>query len=99
MPNAGIHGTRSTNWKSAEFGSNRIHSASVTANEAIESASAAQRITPLRRPSPFGMSSRRMAPASGKAHESVSITLRVGSLSPEVIADDQNHADENRARV
>src|SRR5262245_33480478 len=73
MPNAGIHGARSTNWNSAEDESNPAHSASVIPNEASETASASHRMRPSRRPSALPMSSRSSAPASGSAQETVSI--------------------------
>src|SRR5688572_1730408 len=73
MPNAGIHGARSTNWNSAEDASNPAHNARVTPNEASETASASQRMKQSRRPSALPMSSRSSAPASGSAQERVSI--------------------------
>ncbi len=36
MPNAGIHGTRSTSWKSAEVPSKTAHTATVNANTSSE---------------------------------------------------------------
>src|SRR5690349_13990788 len=74
MPNAGIHGTRSTIWNSADEESKRDQMTSVTANAASDRTSASQRIAPLRLPSRLGMSSSRIAPASGNAQDKVSIT-------------------------
>src|SRR5687767_9431054 len=71
MPNAGIQGTRSTNWNSADAGSNQIHNPIVTAKVAIATASASQRTSPLRRPSALPTSSSRTAPTSGTIQESV----------------------------
>src|SRR6187455_2668957 len=95
MPNAGIHATRSTNWNSADAELNPAHSASVTPKVASENASASQRIRPLRRPSALPTNSNTMAPTSGNAQESVSIF----SLSPEVVTQDHDHADEQRSCV
>src|SRR5688572_30259730 len=72
MPNAGIQGTRSTSWKSACVASNDHQMASVTANATRDSPSAIALTAPSRRPSALGMSSRRMAAASGTTQESVS---------------------------
>src|SRR5262245_5740150 len=77
MPNAGIHGARSTNWNSADDESNPAHSARVIPNEASATANASQRMRPSRRPSALPMSSRSSAPASGSAQETVSIRNRL----------------------
>src|SRR5690242_12970196 len=95
MPNAGIHGMRSMNWNSEDVVSKRSHKATVTANPRIEIASASQRMTPSRRPSLFGISSRSRAPASGRTHESVSMP----GLSPQVVAEDQDDPDEERPGI
>ena len=50
MPKAGIHGTRSTNWKSADEPSKARHTASVSANTTSEMPSAMLRTRPSRSP-------------------------------------------------
>src|SRR5262245_14010379 len=100
MPKAGIHGTRSTNWKSAEAVSKPAQIASVTANTASETARASQRSRPSRRPPGLPTTTSTMAPASGNAHESVRSGKAIGwSLSPEVVAEHQDDAAEQRAGV
>src|SRR6185503_16903617 len=71
MPNAGIHGTRSTNWNSAETGSKYHQRSSVRAKAPIEMASESQRTIALRLPSRFGISRSSTAPASGTSQERV----------------------------
>src|SRR6185369_12318003 len=94
MPNAGIHGSRSTIWNSADVESKRAQMTSVTANTASDRTSASQRIALLRLPSRFGMSSSRIAPARGNAHE------RVSNMSqPQVVGEDGDDTDKQRAGV
>src|SRR6185369_11451643 len=94
MPNAGIHGTRSTIWNSADVGSKRAQMTSVTANAASDKSSASQRIELLRLPSRFGMSSSRIAPARGNAQDKVS-----NMSQPQVVSEDGDDPDKQRAGV
>src|SRR5688572_15865856 len=94
MPNAGIHGTRSTIWKSADEESKRSQMASVTAKTASDMTSASQRIALSRLPSLLGTSRSRIAPARGNAQD------RVSNMSqPQVVGEDGDDADEYRAGV
>src|SRR5688572_18049319 len=95
MPNAGIHGTRSTNCMSAECGSNCAHTTSVTTNSTSEMPSAAQRNRLFFLPSALPTNRRSSAPTSGRAHE----TVRSGKLSPQVIAQHQDDTQEQGAGV
>src|SRR5688500_5093547 len=97
MPNAGIHGTRSTSWKSADAGSNHTQIASVMAKATSEKPGASRRISASRRPSALPINSSRIAAASGTTQESVS-SIELPS-SPQVIAEHDDDADEQRAGV
>src|SRR5688500_6893562 len=97
MPKAGIHGTRSTNWNSAEPAWNAAQIATVSANSTSEMPSASQRNRLLRRPPALPMRSSRIAPASGTPHERVS--SGTATLFPQVITQDQHHAHEERAGI
>ena len=69
MPNAGIHGCRSTSWNSAEPGLNAAHIASVTAKTAIDTISVTQRTSALRCPLLLPINSSSAAPATGSSHD------------------------------
>src|SRR5678816_2318923 len=84
MQNAGIQGTRSTNWNSAEPGSKYHQRSSVSANAPMETASDSQRITPLRVPSRFGIRSSRIAPTSGISHERVKSGVKSQTPNPKI---------------
>src|SRR5262245_3805163 len=113
MPNAGIHGYRSTNWNSEEAPSKRAQTTTVTANVATATASVSHRITPLRRPSAFPMSSTASAPTTGNNQESVrsiatpnsqrptpkSQLRELTASSPQVKAQNDNDPDEHRAGI
>src|ERR1044071_8680423 len=82
MPNAGIHGRRSTNWKLADPPSNHTQIDTVTTNATSEIASVTHRITPSRRPSALGMNSRSNAPTSGTSQERLSSTQTPNAQRP-----------------
>src|ERR687897_3089691 len=104
MPNAGIHGTRSTIWNSADAGSNRAHSSSVSPKTTSEAMSATCRTNASREPSRFGMNRSRPAARSGSA----TMDERIGNVihlfatplvTPHVVAEHRDHADEHRRGV
>src|SRR5215203_228090 len=104
MPNAGIHGTRSTIWKSADAGSNRAQSSSVSPNTTREATSATCRTNPSREPSRFGMNRSSPAAASGSAtmDERIGNVIRLFApplVTPHVVAEHRDHADEHRSGV
>src|SRR5829696_2712261 len=104
MPNAGIHETRSTICKSADAGSNRAQSSSVSPNTTREATSATWRTNPSREPSRFGMNRSSPAAASGSAtmDERIGNVIRLFApplVTPHVITEHSDHADEDRGGV
>src|SRR4051794_32818217 len=105
MPNAGIHGTRSTIWKSAEDASNPAHSRSVNPKAASEATSATWRTSSLRDPSRFGMTRSRTAAASGSAtiEERIGNVIRLVAVrpleAPHVVPEHRDDAEEHRSGV
>ena len=89
MPNAGIQAWRSTNWKSAEVGSNRAHSSSVTANTSSDTTSATFRISA----SCASSSSHEQQQERADDRQSDERVERIGERHrPQVVAEDQHDA-------
>src|SRR5689334_10218633 len=107
MPKAGIHARRSTNWKSAEVASKRLHSSSVSANTRTDTTSATFRASVECGSSSF-RKARTIAPAIGRAMSEVRIgnvmaarsrSSPAGGLPPQEIPQDEHGSDEHRCRV
>src|SRR5918994_4572328 len=104
MPNAGIHGTRSTIWNSADAGSNLAQSSRVSPKTTREAMSATCRTIPSREPSRFGMKRSSPAARSGSAtmDERIGNVIRLFApplIAPHVVAEHRDHADEHRGGV
>ncbi len=82
MPKAGIHDARSTNWKSAEAGSKRAQSSSVSPNTASDTTSATCRARPARCSSRLPTRRMRIAPATGSAMSDVRIGKVIRPAAP-----------------
>src|SRR4051812_42535723 len=99
MPKAGIQACRSTNWKSAEAGSKRDHSSSVSANTSSEMTSAIWRTTrSLLSASRTNDKSRAPAIGSAISEERIGKCINVRSR-PQVISKDGYDAQEQRCRI
>src|SRR5437867_10449927 len=110
MPNAGIHACRSTNWKSAVAGLNRLHSSNVSTNTSTETTRVVPRTSGAccsSRP----MNSSSQAPTIGSAMSEVSIGKLMSAVNfgvlrllcvdsaPQVVPQDQHDAENQRHRI
>src|SRR5688500_8830032 len=104
MPNAAIHGARSTIWKSPDEASNRAQSSSVSPKTTSDATSATCRTNPSRVPSRVGMNRSSTAAASGSAtmDERIGNVIRLLAtplVTPHVVAEHRDDPDEHRGGI